>query len=64
MEQESKVSQAQCMKFSVSLSKTELISVCVCVMSEPVVKLEDGPAVCFHFKLVKSFDVVERPPTG
>lgn len=36
----------------------------MCVLSERVVKLEDGLAVCSHSRLVKSFDVVERPPTG
>ena len=54
------VAQIQWMKVSVSLSKAELISpslcvsvcvcesVCVCVVSQRVVQLADGLAVCFH----------------
>ncbi len=51
MEPESAVAQIQCMKSSVFTSKTELI-VCMCVMSKRVVKLEDGPAVCFHSRQI------------
>lgn len=39
------------MKSRVAGPVTELI-VCVCVMSERVVKLEDGPAVCFHSRQI------------
>lgn len=61
------LSQIRFMKINAFSSKTELISglVSMSVTSKRVVKLEDRPAVCFHFRQTGGvFDVEERPPTS
>lgn len=50
MEKESQVSQMQCMKLFFQSKDRAHLCVSVGVMSKRVVKLEDGPAVCFHFR--------------